>query len=92
MYSGKVSVKENICNISKKLGYLGVSYSQVQGYDINSSNGKHFFVNIANEEHAMLSKYDASTKELVHTGDIKNVIMHGNDCAYYKGDYYIVKK
>lgn len=43
MYSGKVSVKENICNISKKLGYLGVSYSQVQGYDINSSNGKHFF-------------------------------------------------
>lgn len=90
MYSGKVSVKENICNISKKLGYLRVSYSQVQGYDINSSNGKHFFVNIANEEHAMLSKYDASTKELVHTGDIKNVIMHGNDCAYYKGDYYIV--
>lgn len=42
MYSGKVSVKENICNISKKLGYFGVSYSQVQGYDINSSNGKHF--------------------------------------------------
>ena len=92
MINGTVKVQKSIYNITNNLAEAGVSseYSAVQGYTINNTNTASFIaVKTKEGENDVAVAYITNLNEKPNKVSTGRGLGHGNDCAFYKNNYFI---
>lgn len=90
MVNGTVKVQKSIYNITDNLAKAGVSsvYTSVQGYTINDTNTASFLAVRENNSEMAALAYITNLNSIPKVNPGRR-LWHANDCAFYKGNYFI---
>ena len=91
MVNGTVKVQKSIYNITENLAKADEDcseYTSVQGYTINDTNTASFLAVRKNDSEMAALAYITNLNSIPKVNPGRR-LWHANDCAFYKGNYFI---